>query len=169
MLGWRHRNDPATGRHSSTSSRTLRAALTLASAAALLLACGSDEPTPTPASSPGSAAATAASPSSLAGASLPKDVPTYPGALITARGEIGGAGQLIGMQAKGTPEEVLAFYREQLPAENWKIEGTHSTADGAMVIATQGPRQVTVLAAPDGANVEISVTLMSDEAQGNAD
>lgn len=163
--------------------RTLARSVTLAATCALAIACGSDDdatkaPATPPAATPPAASPAApapakpappASPAPAGQVSLPSDVPVFPGATITASGGDGSDGVLVSMTAKGAPPDVIAFYRERLTAASWRIDGETTTADGAMLIASQPARQLTVLATPDTAGVEISITVTKETESAGAE
>jgi hypothetical protein len=70
---------------------------------------------------------------------FPSFAPQYPGSkvtsVMTASGEQGKSGQVIGMETSDDPARVLAFYEEKLKAANMPVKMKTTTPEGGMIAA----------------------------------
>jgi hypothetical protein len=132
--------------------------------AALALGCGGgDEPAAT--TTPGAAGTAAGSagediPAEIAEGELPKgypsDVPIFPGSKPVTAMIVGSSGLVI-LNSQATVAEVLAHFREQLPANGWTVD--EATESPARVAAHKGTRSATISISEADGGTEIGVAL----------
>ena len=163
----RRATNRATRSRSARITRSLAAAIALAS---LALACGGDESAPAePAATPGEAAP---APSEAAPAAnmpapgdavaqegvvpegYPSDVPVYPGATPGSSMAMPGVGVFATFVSNDSVEKILAHYREELTKGGWTVQ---DTADGMGIDATKESKSVTVSARQTDNGTEIAV------------
>jgi hypothetical protein len=139
--------------------------LCAALALALALACGDKTETNTP-TTPGAegAAATppedAGVPAEMVKGELPKDYPSdlpiFPGATPTTSLMAGGSG-LIVLGTTAPVADVLAHYREQLPAQGWTVDEVGE--DPGRISTHKGGRTATISISEGSEGTEIGIAI----------
>jgi len=96
-------------------------------------------------------------------ANWPSDVPTYAGASLqysgTSNPSTGEAGSAIVFTTKDTADAILTFYKTQLVASGWKIEGEANVSGMTTLGATKDTRNLGMYIAPSTEGVDTTVTI----------
>ena len=94
----------------------------------------------------------------------PTDVPQYPGASVAFAGSTtdanGKAAMGVVFYTSDTPEKVMAYYQQELPAKGWTVKGT-SSANGSMSLSLEKDSRaaVVLIAAADGGKTGITISV----------
>ncbi|MDH3214021.1 MAG: hypothetical protein OEM05_16200, partial [Myxococcales bacterium] len=87
---------------------------------------------------------------------FPKDVPVYPSATILTS-MTSPEGIMVASRSTADAAEVVAFYKKTLVGEGWTVEGEMNMGPQHIISFAKGDRQVTVTAASDEGETQISL------------
>ena len=148
--------------------RACIAGLLAALTALALAACGGDDKSTgtTTTETPGEPSSTTVPgnagdmPAEIAQGELPKDYPSdlplYPGSKPTTAMMVGGSGLII-LSSQASVADVLAHFREQLPAQGWTVDEVSESP--GRVAAHKGGRSATISISEAEGGTEIGVAL----------
>ncbi len=94
--------------------------------------------------------------------SFPKDVPTYPGAKVTANVTVNDGVQ-VSFQTPDSATKVVDFYAEKLKAGGFTMETTMNTEASSMVTAKKDKRTVMVMAGRESDGTRITLMVHSEK------
>ncbi len=152
--------------------------LSAAAIAALLLACGGEEPAPAPPSgkAQGQMASKARAGETItkleSGATLtsgsdlelpdnfPKDVPVYPKAKVTVALTAPGGGVMASFESSDDAQAVIDFYKEQLVAKGWTLDNEIERSRMVQIDSSSGGRRLTTTVARSGPTTKFTVTMI---------
>lgn len=91
-------------------------------------------------------------------ASLPEDIPLYPGTALDGEPWSGNGGVKASFSTEDPPQTAYGIYRDSLLAEGWEIEGEQALAGGRLVTLQKGARRMVFLMRPfeDGTEIRVS-------------
>jgi hypothetical protein len=146
--------------------RACIAGLLAALTALALAACGGDDKSTGTTTEPGATGSTTVPggsgdmPAEIAQGELPKDYPSdlplYPGSKPTTAMMVGGSGLII-LSSQASVADVLAHFREQLPAQGWTVDEVSESP--GRVAAHKGSRSATISISEAEGGTEIGVAL----------
>ncbi len=87
---------------------------------------------------------------------FPKDVPVYPDATVVA-GMAAGEGGMVTLQTGDDPDEIVAFYREELKSEGWSLEGEMNLGGQRILPIEKGGRSGAVQISREGGDTTILI------------
>jgi hypothetical protein len=88
---------------------------------------------------------------------FPKDVPVYPDATVVA-GMAGGEGGVVTLKTGDDPDEIVAFYREELRSGGWSLEGEMNLAGQRRILQIEkGGRSGAVQISREGVDTTILI------------
>ena len=87
---------------------------------------------------------------------FPKDVPVYPDATVVA-GMAAGDGGMVTLQTGDDPDEIAAFYREELRSEGWSLEGEMNLGGQRVLPIEKGGRSGAVQISSEGGETTILI------------
>ena len=90
-------------------------------------------------------------------ADFPRDLPTYPGSAPAGSMSIPGAGQFITFTSDDGTDEVIGFFRKQLPGKGWRIES--ESASPPSIVAAKGGRKAYIRVVREGQITEIAISV----------
>jgi hypothetical protein len=90
--------------------------------------------------------------------SFPKDIPTYPGASVLA-GMVAGGGGMVTLQTGDDPEDVSAFYRENLAKEGWNLTPEMDLGGQRVLAFEKGDRNGAVQVSREGSDTTVVITV----------
>lgn len=95
----------------------------------------------------------------------PSDVPVYAGATVQFSGSAtptqGNQGVSVMLQTNDTAPKVLDFYKNELTAQGWKIEGSYQAGQSATLAASKDTRNVGVTIVANGETTAITVGVVT--------
>jgi hypothetical protein len=86
----------------------------------------------------------------------PSDLPIYPGAKPTTSMLVGGSG-LVVLNSDASVADILAHYREDLPAKGWTVDNVSESP--ARIEAHKGTRTASISISQSGSGTEIGLAL----------
>lgn len=93
---------------------------------------------------------------------FPKDVPVYPDASVVA-GVAAGGGGMITLQTGDDPDEIVAFYREELTGEGWSLASEMDIGDQRILPIEKGDRNGAVQISREGGDTTILIIIDMDD------
>ena len=89
---------------------------------------------------------------------FPKDVPTYPGATVTASTTMP-QGMNVSLKTADPVSKVVSFYQKHLKANGWKVQTALNGPERNMAIARKDGRTTTTMIVRHDAVTTVSLTL----------
>jgi hypothetical protein len=77
-------------------------------------------------------------------ASFPGDLPMYPNSVPFSALETGSGSTFLSVDSDAQPPQVYEFYKEKLPASDWKIENELNVAGRRVLTVVKGDRKAVV-------------------------
>jgi len=91
----------------------------------------------------------------------PSDVPVYDDAQITFSGSAsqgnGKMGTMVMLQTEDSVEDVVAYYKDEIVKQGWKIDATMQMGGSTVMAATKGSRVVSMQVAASGEGTVITL------------
>lgn len=99
------------------------------------------------------------------GAQLPSDIPAYPGAHYL-QGVVHGSSAVYIFTTSDSPEKVLAFYQQAMPAQGWSPTSTRVLPNDPIRQFSKGARHTMVQAGPSTGVVAARATTITITVSG---
>jgi len=75
---------------------------------------------------------------------FPDDLPVYPNAVPFSAMETGGGTAIVSLESEAAPVAIYEFYKEQLPASGWTLEGELNIGEDRVLSGIKAGRKVVI-------------------------
>jgi len=93
---------------------------------------------------------------------FPKDVPLYPGAIVTTAATVQNAMNVV-LKTKDPISKVTSFYKEKMKDNGWEIQTAVDTADGTMLNGHKENRTQMTVMARDGDHTIVTLAIETEK------